>query len=204
MQRVFKGGAKIVIYPTRIIEEPKKYDLKKGHQVVFLKCDDGKTYTYATLGKLFGMCPDGMRKKIIRNGWQNIVFKKDDIKEDVEVDTITPPPTRIIKEPWYDTVRHGSHCSKTLMFLCDNGVTYTSGELLEVTNMTSNMLHARLNSIGWDSPDMLKEKQRATGGSRNKPQAVFEQNATWEGLSPKDRSANLSKMTSGSWEREQV
>ena len=189
--------------PTRITKEPTRQPIRKGCLVVLITCDNGKTYTYDQLGKMFGMSTDGMRKKIVRKGWENFVFEPSAFREDVVIDELTPPPTRIIKEPWYDTVRHGSHCSKTLMFLCDNGITYTSGELLEVTNMTSNMLHARLNSIGWDSPDMLKEKQRATGGSRNKPQAVFEQNATWEGLSLKDRSANLSKMTSGSWERAQ-
>jgi len=100
-------------------------------------------------------------------------------------------PTRVIHPPRRVTLPSGQ---KTWEFDCDDGKTYTSGDLAALIGLARGAsLMQRLSMMDWDSEWLLAPPAKR-GFSLTGEAAKNAGSAEWAALSGKDRSANLWKI----------
>ena len=97
-------------------------------------------------------------------------------------------PTRVIRPPRRVTLPSGQ---KTYELDCDNGKSYTSGDLAVLIGLASGAsLVQRMARMGWDSSTLLAPPAKR-GFSLTGQVAKNAGSAEWASLSGKDRSKNL-------------
>lgn len=108
-------------------------------------------------------------------------------------------PTRIIKPPKIVRTKR-SGAPKQMIITCDDGKEYYINDLAVKLGFASGHgLYQRLRMIGYDHPGILRPPDRRRPFNRDIP-ADGGGNAEWKKLSGRDRSKNLNKFKTGTWE----
>ena len=122
---------------------------KKGRRKEKLyPCSDGKNRNTTQLASTAEISQPAMSLRLKDNGWKN----KDILNPNKHKDRIMQP-TRIIRKPYKLMI--GAYYYFHLD--CNDGKTYLVSELAHMKNMSNARLMRRINELGWDHPDVLKD-----------------------------------------------